>query len=217
MKVIINPLESIELDGKKIMLGCSREDVKSILGKPHIFESSYYYFENEIRFDFDRNNKLEFIEFLGGADGVLQPEIYGINPFTENPEKVYEVLAQHNNGDIDDSENGYSYAFVETGIGVYRTSIPEEEYIRESEDTHWSTIGLGVKGYYNYDEEKLFRVGDVKKLYNAFIALCDFVEEDVYCGKCPLWKDMCGSEDQTKATEFGKALERIRYIAGISK
>lgn len=149
MKVIINPLESIEIDGKKIMLGCSREDVESILGKPHIFESSYYYFENEIRFDFDRDNKLEFIELLGGADGVLQPEIYSINPFSESADRVYEILEQHNNGDIDDSENGYSYAFVETGIGVYRTSIPEEEYIHESEDTHWVTIGLGVKGYYS--------------------------------------------------------------------
>ncbi|MDE6780213.1 MAG: hypothetical protein K2J40_01955 [Ruminococcus sp.] len=230
MKVIIKPLEGIELDSKKIILGCSREIVESILGKPHIFESSYYYFKNEIRFDFDRDNKLEFIELLGGMDGVLQPEIYGINPFAESTDKVYEILAQHNNGDIDDRENGYSYAFVETDIGIYRPSIPEdvdimaencrqageplsaEEYEYEYRHAnYWSTIGIGGKGYYNYDEEKLFRVGDVKKLYNAFKALCDFVEEDIYCGKRPLWKDMCGAD------AFSEALERIRYTANIRK
>lgn len=236
MKVIIKPLECIEFDKRKIQLGCTRESVESILGKPSVMESSYYYFDNEIRFDFGRDNKLEFIEFLGGIDGTLQPEIYGINPFTENADRVYEILAEHNNGNIDDRENGYSYAFVETSIGVYRRNIQEdvdimaencrqvgeplsaEEYEYEYRcANHWSTIGMGIKGYYNYDEERLFKVGDVKKLYNAFIALCDFMENDVYCGKCPLWHDMCGSDDKSEINAFSEALERIRYIADIKK
>lgn len=236
MKIIINPLESIQFDGKKIPLKCSREFVESILGEPHINEVSYYYFENNLRFDFNKNNELEFIEFLGGIHGTIQPEIYGINPFTEDADKVYAVLSEHNNGDIDDSENGYSYAFIESAIGVYRPSIPEdvsdmvesckqigetlseEEYAHEYERAnHWATIGLGVKGYYNIRnlEEKLFRVEDIKKLYSAFLILCDFVEEDIYCGKCPLWKDMCGADDKTKVNEFSEALKRIRYIAEI--
>lgn len=236
MKVIINPLENIESDGKKIPLGCTREFVEGVLGKPSVMESSYYYFDNEIRFDFDRDNKLEFIEFLGGADGFLQPEIYGINPFTESADKVYEILAEHNNGDVDDSENGYSYAFVETGIGIYRRNTPEdvdlyaencrqvgeslsvEEYEYEYRCAdHWSTIGLGRKGYYDYKEERLFRVGDIKKLYNAFIALCDFIEEDVHCGRCPLWNDMCGTDDKSEVTAFSEAMQRIRYTANIKK
>lgn len=234
MKVIIKPLDCIEFDGKKIPLGCAREFVENVLGKPSVMESSYYYFDNEIRFDFDMDNKLEFIEILGGMDGTLQPEIYGINPFTESADRVYEILSEHNNGDIDDRENGYSYAFVETGIGVYRRNIPEDvdimaENCRQvgeplSDDeyeyeyrcaNHWSTIGIGIKGYYDYKEERLFKVGDVKKLYNAFLTLCDFVEKDIHCGKCPLWHDMCGADDKTKAEEFGAALQRIRYIAKI--
>lgn len=236
MKVIIKPLDCIEFDGKKIPLGCTRDFVESVLGKPSVMESSYYYFDNEIRFDFDRDNKLEFIELLGGLDGALQPEIYGINPFTESADKVYEILAEHNNGDVDDSENGYSYAFIETGIGIYRRNTPEdvdlyaencrqvgeslsaEEYEYEYRCAErWSTIGLGRKGYYDYKEERLFRVGDVRKLYNAFIALCDFVEEDIYCGKCPLWKNMCGVDDKSEVTAFSEVLERIRYTANIKK
>lgn len=71
MKVIIKPLDCIEFDGKKIPLGCTGEFVESVLGKPSVMGSSYYYFENEIRFDFDRDNKLEFIELLGGMDGTF--------------------------------------------------------------------------------------------------------------------------------------------------
>lgn len=232
MRVIIKPLECIEFDGRKIPLDCTREFVERFLGKPSVMESSYYYFDNEIRFDFDKDNRLEFIEILGGADGILQPEIYGINPFTESADRVYEILASHNNGDIDDSENGYSYAFVETGIGIYRQNIPEDvdlyaENCRQagvslSPDEyryadHWSTIGMGRKDYYDYNEERLFRVGDIKKLYNAFIALCDFVEDDVHCSRCPLWNDMCGSDDKSKVTAFSEAMQRIRYTANIPK
>lgn len=236
MKIIIKPLDCIDFDGKKIPLGCTGDFVESVLGKPSVIGSSYYYFENEIRFDFDRDNKLEFIELLGGSDGALQPEIYGINPFTESADRVYGILSEHNNGEIDDSENGYSYTFVETGIGIYRRNTPEdvdlyaencrqvgeplsaEEYEYEYRYAdHWSTIGLGRKGYYDYKEERLFRVGDVRKLYNAFISLCDFVEEDIHCGKCPLWKDMCNADDNSEVTAFSEALERIRYTANIKK
>lgn len=66
-------------------------------------------------------------------------------------------------------------------------------------------------------EEKLFNVEDVRKLYSAFIALCDFVENDIYCGNCPLWSEMCGNNDQTSVKEFGYALARIRSVAEISK
>ncbi|WP_072418566.1 MULTISPECIES: hypothetical protein [unclassified Ruminococcus] len=65
--------------------------------------------------------------------------------------------------------------------------------------------------------KKEFEVEDIKQLYSAFISLCDFIEADVYCGKCPLWNDMCGAADKTKVREFSEALYRIRSIADISK
>lgn len=65
--------------------------------------------------------------------------------------------------------------------------------------------------------KKEFEVQDIKMLYSAFIALCDYMETDVYCSKCPLWNDMCGADDKTKVKEFGEALHRIRSIANITK
>ena len=66
-------------------------------------------------------------------------------------------------------------------------------------------------------EEKMFCANDVKRLYSAFTALCDFVEEEINCGNCPLWESMCGAEDKTEVSEFSEALKRIRDTAGIEK
>ena len=63
--------------------------------------------------------------------------------------------------------------------------------------------------------EKLFEAEDIKRLYSAFIALCDYVEKDPGCGKCPLWKTMCGNKDKSEACLFGDALARIRQTAEI--
>ena len=75
-----------------------------------------------------------------------------------------------NNGEIEDSENGYCYKFNNIGVGIYRESTPEslvefieeirndnsineeitEENIREEilKTNYWETLGIGVKGYY---------------------------------------------------------------------
>lgn len=63
--------------------------------------------------------------------------------------------------------------------------------------------------------KKEFEIQDVKLLYSAFLALCDYMETEAGCGNCPLWTDMCGADDQTAVKEFGEALCRIRNIAGI--
>ena len=58
---------------------------------------------------------------------------------------------------------------------------------------------------------------DLKKLYNAFIDLCDFIEtdENIGCGNCPLYETMCGNKTSNAAKEFSEALARIRKKAGI--
>lgn len=82
-------------------------------------------------------------------------------------DELYELLADINNGETDDSEAAYSYAFMNISVGIYRETTPEQvqEMIAESADTgepmsngdiaqelrnanHWATFGLGVKGYY---------------------------------------------------------------------
>ena len=42
--------------------------------------------------------------------------IYGKPVFESNADELFEILRQHNNGEIDDSENGYSYGFIETSV-----------------------------------------------------------------------------------------------------
>ncbi len=62
-----------------------------------------------------------------------------------------------------------------------------------------------------------FDIKDIKRLYSAFINLCDYIEEngDIGCGNCPLWNPICGNVDKNKGIEFSKALQRIRHSAGI--
>lgn len=165
----IKPLFGIDFNNIEIKLGASECEVKAALGEPYsVWENSLYYFENELRFDLE-NSSVEFIEFLGGIDGKLQPIIYGTSAFQTDADKLYEILSQRNNGEIDNSESPYSYGFLEISVGVYRENIPDEvqEMIKDAEENgepldeeviaeetrraaHWATIGIGVDNYYRH-------------------------------------------------------------------
>ena len=162
------PLVGIKLNDIKVNLSSSQKCVIDLLGEPcRTWDHSLYYFNNELRFDFDDVGKVEFIEFLGGVDGDLQPMIYDVPAFQTKANELYAILSQENHGDIDDSENGYSYGFLNISVGVYRPSIPKDieamieeankdgEPIDESEiedemkrANYWATIGIGIKDYY---------------------------------------------------------------------
>ncbi|HCL03206.1 MAG TPA: hypothetical protein DHW61_12500 [Lachnoclostridium phytofermentans] len=164
----IIPLVGINFNDKIIALSSSRENVESLLGAPYgIREKSLYYFNNDLRFDFDENGKVEFIEFLSGIDGKIQPKIYGVYAFQVEADDLYNILNKKNSGDIDDSENGYSYGFLNVSVGVFRNAIPTgvvemiEEAVEDGEPmntndieyemrkaNHWATIGIGIENYY---------------------------------------------------------------------
>ena len=166
MNIEIFPLEKIVIDGSEIFLGTERSAVESVIGKGQTIGTRCYYFNNEMAIDY-KNNKAEFIEFLGGVDGILKPTVYGISAFDVNADELAEVLKANNNGNICDNENGYSYQFANISVGVYREAVPEEveEMIEEAKSfgnpmsdediqyemkraIHWATIGVGVAGYY---------------------------------------------------------------------
>ena len=111
------------------------------------------------------NNKVEFIEFLCGVEGMLKPAIYGISAFESQADDLFAVLKEQNNGVVGNAENGYSYQFQNISVGVYREAVPKEieEMIAEaaifgnpmSDDeiqyemkkaNHWATIGVGIAG-----------------------------------------------------------------------
>ena len=92
-KVKIIPLVGIEFAGVTVALSSSREDVKKSLGEPYsIWKNALFYFNNELRFDFDNDGKVEFIEFLGGIAGKLQPIIYGVSVFQSKADDLYDIL-----------------------------------------------------------------------------------------------------------------------------
>lgn len=164
----IIPLTGISTGNKTVSLADSKANVEAALGKPYgIQKNSLYYFGNELRIDFDNQGLVEFIEFLGGIDGTLQPQIYGMDAFQADADVLYAVLKEKNDGDIGDNENGYSYSFLNISVGIWRQSIPEnvQEMIAEATENgysmseediayetklaaHWATIGIGVKNYY---------------------------------------------------------------------
>ncbi|MBD5130793.1 MAG: hypothetical protein HDT43_12855 [Ruminococcaceae bacterium] len=166
-EIVLLPLEGVILGDKKINLGMSVDEVKKVIGEPEtVHNASLYYFGNELRIDLD-GDKAEFIEFLGGADGALQPAIYGVPAFKTGADELYSLLAEKNGREINVSENGYSYAFLNISVGVYRESIPGnvEEMIAEAERDgftmsaediaeerkkaeFWATIGIGIREYY---------------------------------------------------------------------
>ncbi|MBR3646154.1 MAG: hypothetical protein IKN54_07020 [Lachnospiraceae bacterium] len=170
-KCTLSPLKGIELDSIKIDLGEAKNDVIQTLGEPVLIEdNSYYFYDNDLRIDFDEDDNVEFIEILGGMEGSIKPEIYGIDPFKNEADKVYELLKEKNVKGISDEECGYAYSFVGISVGVYREAIPDdlEEYLEELEESginpeddddyqyeyqlahHFSTIGIGVKDYYRW-------------------------------------------------------------------
>ena len=163
------PLEGLRLGDTLLPLAASKEQAEALLGPTESANNrAWYYAENELRLDFDQSDRLEFIEFLGGLEGRLQPTIYGLPAFQTGAGELIEELTRRNNGPVDNHEQGYSYAFLNISVGVYRSILPKDvrELIAEMEENgiptlddpdverdrrraeHWETIGIGLSGYY---------------------------------------------------------------------
>lgn len=167
MNIELFPLDKVMIDGIAVRLGMDRSSVEAAIGKGQRIKNRDYYFGSEMAVYYDEDQRVEFIEFLGGIDGVLQPVIYGVSAFETSADELTELLTQKNDGDINDSERGYSYGFLNISVGVYRERIPSdvEDMIEDAEEDgepldddetaeeyrkadHWATIGIGVEGYY---------------------------------------------------------------------
>ena len=139
MKFTIKPLEGVDCGGTLISPGALKSTVAAALGEPEgVYKKSFYYFKNELRIDFDENECVRFIEFLGGADGRLRPWIFGVSVFDTDADELTALLAEHNSEAPVDNENGHCLLFRNIGVGIYRDVIAER----------WSTIGIGSKDYY---------------------------------------------------------------------
>ena len=166
MNIQIYPLDKVVFDNVSICLGMEKKAVELALGVGEAIGNRYYYFNSEMAIDY-QENKVNFIEFLGGVDGKLKPTIYGVSAFDVEADELVDVLKTNNNGELCDDENGYSYQFSNISIGVYREALPDEikEMIEEAKNNgnpmsddeiayemkranYWATIGCGSVGYY---------------------------------------------------------------------
>ena len=171
-KIEILPLDGIVIENiGKLSLGQSKSDIEKLFGKPS--ESSnlkqLFFDEFEVRIDLDKKGNAEFIEFIYGPfPEKTELSIYGVNPFQIGATKLVEILAEKNNGKIDDSEAEYCYTFQNISVGVWRqlTEQNVEESIAEmkadneyEENKDWLnedlnkaknfwTIGIGLENYY---------------------------------------------------------------------
>lgn len=95
MIININPLKGIVFGEKELLLGMHKNDVNLLLGEPsEIFGKRNYYFNSELAIDYDINENIEFIEFLGGYDGSLKPYIYEFNIFEDKADKLINLLKE---------------------------------------------------------------------------------------------------------------------------
>lgn len=167
MKVEIYPLDKVVIDGTSVCLGMEQAAVEASIGKGQLIGNRHYYYNSDMAIDYI-DGKVEFIEFLGGIDGSLHPWIYGVSVFDTPAEELIKILQQKNEGEVNDSEQGYSFAFMNISVGVYREVRPSDvaEMIEEMEAdgisaennedvanemrkaNHWATIGIGVACYY---------------------------------------------------------------------
>lgn len=168
MSIQMIPLEKVVIDGVLISFGMKRDAVENAIGRGERVDDRYYYKNGELAIAYDREKRVEFVEFLGGIDGTLRPEIDGISVFEADADAFAAWLKEKNGGEWMDAERGYSYQFEKISVGVYRETTPTDvtEMIAEmqadgiptegNEDVaeemrkamHWATVGAGVAGYY---------------------------------------------------------------------
>lgn len=168
-KITLVPNEGMTFDGQPISFGMARAQAEAILGPAEAVRSRRcYYLDSELALDFDADGGLNFIECLGGVDGELRPEIFGLPAFETDADELFALLSERNGPDIDDSEAEYGYALRKLSVGLYREITPADvdAMLREMGDMkleslggvdvdeemkkahHWATIGIGRENYY---------------------------------------------------------------------
>ena len=169
MELQILPLEGIVINGFALSFGMLRTEIEAIVGVGETIATRCYYCNGELAIDFDADERVAFIEFLGGIDGQLQPTIDGISVFSAGADEVEAILRRKNHNGGENSEQEYAVRFQSISVGLYCEVTPRDirEMIEEmqasgipteqNEDlqsdlrraSHWATVGLGKAGYYN--------------------------------------------------------------------
>ena len=139
------PLEGIG----EVKLGMTRSEVRQIMGAepetsgPRNQVDNYY--KGGFQVFYSKEDKVEFVELL--RDSGFGAEAKGINVFEKSAQEVLDVICVHSDFNQDDLEVGYSYVFPDIELSLWRPHIPENE--DDPEGKCFSTVGIGVSGYYS--------------------------------------------------------------------
>ena len=152
----IKPLSGVN----QLKFGKTRDEIIEDFEDPTEEEgrTDYYEFETfSLALSYDRNDKLEFIEFskVSGGAPVLLNDIDVFNIEGEKLLSEIQSLAseKHNS---DNSEPPYTYIFDSLEIAIDRPTTPEEYEEGEAESSdgyengkYFRSIGIGCKGYFS--------------------------------------------------------------------
>jgi hypothetical protein len=152
MKYEVNPIIGVG----SVKLGMSRADVRSIMNAdPHTFKKTptskhdtdawhnsgfQVFYRGEVP-------TVEFIE-LSRDSGIVA--LYkGIDVFNTVASKLIKKISEDDVYDASDPELGYSYLFPNLEMSLWRPIKPES--LEDDEGKYFSTIGVGVEGYYSQE------------------------------------------------------------------
>ena len=139
------PLEGIG----QVKLGMHRDGVRKIMGENPETSGSRNQVDNYhgegFQVFYAENDTVEFIELL--RDSGFSAVARGINIFETTAKESLRLIAQYSDYNQDDLEVGYSYVFSDIELSLWRPSIPESD--DEEEGKYFSTVGIGVRGYYS--------------------------------------------------------------------
>lgn len=135
----------------KILFGSTREENLTLLGAPSdsISEKDYYQLNGQyFSLHYSEKNTLEFIEFSDSDNAVV--EVFGINLFGTKADRLIDLIKKKSGFDFDkdEPEIPFSYVFPEIELALWRPVLPEES--DDDDGEFFSTVGIGIKGYYSF-------------------------------------------------------------------
>ena len=140
--VTVTPGTGIAWGDKAIRLGDSEAQVRAVLGEPEICQD-HFYFDSDLAIRYDEDGMVVLIDFLGGAEGLIQPVVDGVAVFTADGDAVLSLLEEKNGGPgMTGPVEGF-LAFPKVSVGAYRAKDENGKPYR------WVTLAIGKAGYYD--------------------------------------------------------------------
>jgi hypothetical protein len=138
-----------------LRLGARREAVHAALGTP---QESFYktpssryptdaWFQNGLQAFYEGDQPVvAFIELA--SDSNFEAVLFGLPVFTTPVQVLIAELGRRGKLDETDPELGYSYIFPSLELAFWR---PDND---DNESPYFSTVGIGVSGYFSVQEGK---------------------------------------------------------------